>query len=252
MLVFAFLAVLGLSYAVSVKMVREQTVAENTTVAEEETEEIISAGTDSDFKVEDESLEDIFASAKKIKLSDKTDLKTVCLNRFTIIDDSYEAMLTTLSVGDNIMLWEEAAEAFEKMYSDALDAGVNLIPIDGYCGFERQDRRYENKVKELIDEGKSKYEAELEASYYVLPSGHSEQFLGLSVAICDDDISFSETEEYEWLCLNAHNYGFIERYPEDKENITYINYEPWLWRYVGKKNAKAIYKQGLCLEEFVK
>ena len=43
-----------------------------------------------------------------------------------------------------------------------------------------------------------------------------------------------------WLKENAENYGFILRYPKEKENITKVTYEPWHWRYVGEENAKRI------------
>lgn len=46
-------------------------------------------------------------------------------------------------------------------------------------------------------------------------------------------------------------YGFILRYPKDKEDITGIIYEPWHYRYVGVKAAQEITEQGLCLEEYL-
>ena len=53
------------------------------------------------------------------------------------------------------------------------------------------------------------------------------------------------------MCEHASDYGFIERYPEGKDSITGINYEPWHYRYVGVENAKAIEESGLCLEEYI-
>ena len=50
---------------------------------------------------------------------------------------------------------------------------------------------------------------------------------------------------------NCYKYGFILRYPKDKENITGIMYEPWHYRYVGKEAAKEITEKGLCLEEYL-
>ena len=50
--------------------------------------------------------------------------------------------------------------------------------------------------------------------------------------------------------MHCHEYGFILRYPEDKEAITEINYEPWHMRYVGVPAATYIMENGLCLEEF--
>ena len=46
-------------------------------------------------------------------------------------------------------------------------------------------------------------------------------------------------------------YGFILRYPKDKEEITGIIYEPWHFRYVGEEHARIIMEQGLCLEEYL-
>ena len=46
---------------------------------------------------------------------------------------------------------------------------------------------------------------------------------------------YADTAAGKWLAANCHKYGFILRYPKDKEDITGIGYEPWHFRYVGKK-----------------
>ena len=61
---------------------------------------------------------------------------------------------------------------------------------------------------------------------------------------------FEDTDEFKWLMQHADDYGFILRYPSDKENITKVIYEPWHWRYVGVEEAKKIKASGLCLEEY--
>ena len=61
---------------------------------------------------------------------------------------------------------------------------------------------------------------------------------------------FAKTEAGKWLAANAHQYGFILRYPKDKTELTKIIYEPWHFRYVGKEAAKIIFEEGLCYEEF--
>ncbi|MDE6091943.1 MAG: D-alanyl-D-alanine carboxypeptidase family protein, partial [Ruminococcus sp.] len=53
------------------------------------------------------------------------------------------------------------------------------------------------------------------------------------------------------LAGNAFKYGFILRYPQNKENITGIDYEPWHYRYVGKDTALEIYNQNITLEEYL-
>ena len=57
--------------------------------------------------------------------------------------------------------------------------------------------------------------------------------------------------EQKWLMENSYKYGFILRYPADKSFLTGINYEPWHYRYVGQEIAAEIYKEGLCLEEYL-
>lgn len=64
-------------------------------------------------------------------------------------------------------------------------------------------------------------------------------------------LKFAETEEYAWLVENAHKFGFIFRYPEDKENITGYSFEPVHLRFVGQYHASLIYESGLSLEEYV-
>ena len=50
---------------------------------------------------------------------------------------------------------------------------------------------------------------------------------------------------------NCWKYGFILRFPKDKEAITGITYEPWHYRYVGEEAAKAITESGISLEEYL-
>ena len=59
------------------------------------------------------------------------------------------------------------------------------------------------------------------------------------------------TEEYNWMQDNAYRYGFILRFPEDKEKVTGYIYESWHYRYVGKKIAKEIHDNKLSLEEYI-
>ena len=65
------------------------------------------------------------------------------------------------------------------------------------------------------------------------------------------DKGFAETAEYKWLKDNAHKFGFILRYPEDKTDITGYAYESWHYRFVGIDAATDIYESGLTLEEYL-
>ena len=56
--------------------------------------------------------------------------------------------------------------------------------------------------------------------------------------------------ECQWMAEHCAEFGFIIRYPADKNDITEINTEPWHLRYVGVPVATYIMENGLCLEEF--
>lgn len=94
---------------------------------------------------------------------------------------------------------------------------------------------------------------------YVAKPGYSEHQTGLAVDIClyDDGRFYIEHELKKLKVLklikeNAYKFGFIERYPENKEKITGYKYEPWHLRYIDDVNiAKFIKDNNLCLEEYL-
>ena len=105
-------------------------------------------------------------------------------------------------------------------------------------------------------EGYSYEEAEEVASTIVAYPGTSEHQLGLAADISDRDYtvlnsSQADSPTQQWLMEHCQDYGFILRFPEGKEKITGVMYEPWHFRYVGKDAAKYIMENNLCLEEFV-
>ncbi len=75
---------------------------------------------------------------------------------------------------------------------------------------------------------------------------------GSETSESDADIGFAETEEYQWLLENAHKFGYILRYPENKVNETRYNYESWHFRFVGVDAATKIHNKGITLEAYVK
>ena len=62
---------------------------------------------------------------------------------------------------------------------------------------------------------------------------------------------FADKEVYDWLRANAWKFGFIERYPEDKVDVTQYSYESWHWRFVGRTHALAMLQSGECFEEYL-
>ena len=64
-------------------------------------------------------------------------------------------------------------------------------------------------------------------------------------------LDYTGTGECSWLNQNCYQYGFVVRFPEDKEELTGIDYEPWHFRYVGIPHAYMMTKNNLCLEEYI-
>ena len=97
---------------------------------------------------------------------------------------------------------------------------------------------------------------EAAAARIVNRPGTSEHQLGLCADITDKfyEVKTKELEKtalYQWMYAHCQDYGFILRYPADKQDITGVMYEPWHFRYVGKEAAAYIMGNGLCLEEFL-
>lgn len=143
------------------------------------------------------------------------------------------------------------------MLQAAKNEGMNLLVCSSYRTNEKQTRLYQNKINEYINQGYSKAKAGDKAAFWVARPKTSEHQLGLAVDIVSMknqhlDCSQEDTLEQQWLIQNSWKYGFILRYPTNKNDITKVGYEPWHYRYVGKKHAKKIKELGICLEEYVK
>ena len=136
------------------------------------------------------------------------------------------------------------SEAFKEMFEAAKDDGMHIWVRSPYRSYQTQNILYESYASE---DGYDK------ADTYSARPGYSEHQTGLAVDVVADDNSlanFENTKEFTWIKNNAYKYGFIMRYPKDKEYITGYMYESWHYRYVGKEIAKEIYDKGLTFEEY--
>ena len=143
------------------------------------------------------------------------------------------------------------------MLQAAKSEGLNPLICSSYRTNEKQEQLYQNKVSEYLSQGYSKVEASDKAAFWVARPGTSEHQLGLAVDIVSTknqrlERSQENTVEQQWLIQNSWKYGFVLRYPTNKNSITGVGYEPWHYRYVGKEHAKKINELGVCLEEYVK
>lgn len=167
------------------------------------------------------------------------------------IGKSYSPNLSPLVSESTKTADSRVSEAFEKMYKDARDDDIILTPYSAYANYSSQQLTYDNKVNSFIKQGMSQDEATKKALMRVDPGGCSENNAGLAVDIVSASSTFSSTNEYAWLVANAHKYGFVLRYPEDKTDTTGKIYQPWHWRYVGVEAAIQMKEKNLCLEEYL-
>lgn len=169
----------------------------------------------------------------------------ILVNKFFYLDKDYEP--------DDLVYIDEpysyrggylkadVYEAFKKMVDGASRDNIELYSVSPYRSYETQDGLYE---------GYASYDGYDNADTYSARPGFSEHQTGLAVDINSTDDSFAYTPEAKWLYENAYKYGFILRYPKDKEYITGYQYEPWHYRYVGLEVAKKIYDEDITFEEY--
>lgn len=142
----------------------------------------------------------------------------------------------------------EAADAFHRLVEQAADEGNELRMTTAYRSYSFQKILFDNYVAKEGEEAANRYSAR---------PGQSEHQTGLAVDVSSPSVGYQLTGEYggtkegKWLAEHAHEFGFIIRFPKEKEDITGYLYEPWHIRYVGLAAAKEIYEKNLTLEEFL-
>ena len=166
------------------------------------------------------------------------------------IPKDYKPNLTYVC-GSGERLDKNVAVQYERMYNAARAQGVYLTPCSGYRSYSTQETLFNRKINLYMNQGYSYNNAVQKAATIVMPPGSSEHNLGYAMDIVCVEEWFETTNEFRWLQQNAADYGFILRYPKDKQHITKVIYEPWHWRYVGVEAAKAMKKSGLVLEEYL-
>lgn len=83
-----------------------------------------------------------------------------------------------------------------------------------------------------------------------IAQGHSDHHTGMLVALTKFEGDLS-TAQVAWLEENAHKYGFVQRYPEDKKGTTLVSDYTYAFHYVGVAHATYMKENSLCLEEYV-
>lgn len=168
------------------------------------------------------------------------------------LSDSYSFTGSALTNG--LLFDARAIGEFNDMIAGGRDEGLDFVICSAYRSVEYQQQLFDQKVEAYLQDGYGLAEAYSLAAAVISPPGASEHNLGLAADIVSMDYQHLDDEqestpETQWLHANCHKYGFVLRYPEDKQDITGIIYEPWHYRYVGVDIATYMYENELCLEE---
>ncbi len=142
----------------------------------------------------------------------------------------------------------EMREALDNLIAGAAEDGIELRIISEHRTYQYQEEVFNRYIDSMGLEGAATISAWPGASEH--QTGLAVD-LGASDGLCDLDTCFESTEEGKWLKENAHDYGFILRYPQGKRSITGYNYEPWHFRYIGVEPAVEIYNEDITLEEYL-
>jgi len=173
--------------------------------------------------------------------------------------------------GKSIQLEKTALEAVIKMLDAMKKDGIKNVTItSAYRTYAYQGNLFESYIvrETAAHPSWSEKKVREEVLKYSAAPGTSEHQTGLCVDLFTDEMEglynygdetpnnpwdkgFAETEAFEWLSKNAHKYGFILRFPEDKTSVTGYSYESWHYRYVGVDAATEIHKNGITLEEYL-
>ena len=172
----------------------------------------------------------------------------ILVNKYYYVAEDYvPEKLKTISKRyalSGMKLVDTAKEAFEEMAEAAEEEDLSIIAMSSYRSYDYQVNLYNDYVKK---------DSKDVADTYSGRPGHSEHQTGYAVDVYDGEIDytkFEKTKEYKWMLEHAHEYGFILRFPKDKEKETGYHFESWHYRYVGKEAATYIKENNLSFEEY--
>lgn len=141
-------------------------------------------------------------------------------------------------------------EELDAMMKSAGRDFVQLIIEKGYVSKEEQALAYQNTINRLIDEGNTYADALKKVELEIAKPNYSEHQTGLAIDFGYELDKSVEQKMWNWLEVHAYKYGFVKRYPSDKEKVTGYPTNKKHYRYVGKDIAAKMVEENLCLEEY--
>ncbi len=181
------------------------------------------------------------------KATDMSKGNLIIVNKYNYLDKDFKPELVKASSSyafEGNSCAEEVYRAFVNMADDAKGEDIVLVINSSYRSYEDQENVWSSRKK---TSGTAKADA------YAARAGFSEHQSGLALDLAQfryDYEDFEDTPAFTWLSEHAQDYGFILRYPKDKEDITGYNYESWHYRYVGVEVAKKIKSEGISFDEY--
>lgn len=174
----------------------------------------------------------------------------ILVNKYYYIDETYipdnlVEVPIAYATGGDIYADSDAITHFSSMCNDASSLGLNIKTISAYRSYSYQKALYDGYLKN---------DSVASVDTYSARAGHSEHQTGYAFDVYNLKkayTSFGDTDEFEWVKINGHKYGFIIRYTTENSYITGYKNEPWHLRYVGIEPATYIYQNNITLEEYL-
>lgn len=178
-------------------------------------------------------------------LTDSTSIWVVVNKQHPLIPKTYSPK-KLVAIGNGQRMHPQAANELAKMLKEAEISKHQLTVESGYRSYETQSLAYDSLVT-----GFGQAKADNESAR----AGYSEHQTGLAIDFgsegCKVQDCFANTSTGKWLRSNSYKYGFILRYPPNKESITGYKNEAWHYRYVGHGLAEQLHSgNNITLEEF--
>lgn len=140
----------------------------------------------------------------------------------------------------NLYLTEKTVSALNLMM-DAFekDTGISDVIVSNAFRSYADQEKYYNAKTSSTEPGHTDYHSGASFTLKVYRKG--------SGTLTLSDVS----GDYMWIVRNCYKYGFVQRYPTDKADVTGFKNEKWLFRYVGVPHATYMSDYDLCLEEYL-
>ena len=175
---------------------------------------------------------------------------SVLVNRDNKIKDNYLDKINLVEIEDvdkkKVYLEEKTYESYLELKKYLEKLNINIGITSAYRTIEYQEKLY----NEILEEKGLDYTKTHVAEPY-FSEHHTGLAIDIGVFVNGEYTDEDNLEIFEEIHKHLYKFGFILRYPKDKENITKYSYEPWHIRYIGNIPAKIIYDNNLTLEEYI-